>query len=556
MRFVHRMAKRLCLALVVALVVFTGCASSAAVGPEAAGESGTRTANHPDGEPPADGSESSGASAAADRHSASSSGETADGDGTQRIELPPSRDIPISQLMQLVSRHVPERFIFLSDDADKPLRIYHDLDRNGYEDIFMLLVEFPKEARSESDNSRKSDNSRTPGTEQPDEGQPGAGQAGAEQPGEGQPAAGSARITQVQPVAAGEPEQPGSAEAGQIVEAESQNLSENQDPSESPVRPDASPSTSPELDLRPDEPQPDAIIRNRRVAASDLADMSRLFSEEIRPHKFYLALFLRTPGGLVSMYRIPLGSWFVFEDFRGFQLGDQRSMPYAVSTSFQTHEGKESQWVCFSKYNEFSFFTLKNSISVTTEIRDINSSGLLDILEWRKVFEEGTGYETFLTWYKWDGKKFAQHDSTNIVRNLNQFLHSASTLLSLGKWSQAFSLVLPEDQYRDLVNDNISLGTLFMRLFPSQPGRDEGVALDAAELEAKIDRGERVFNTVIVPRVLENPFAGEQQNVKPGYRTRFSIRFILRDGRSSVRECSVRMNDNPFAEQQYYIELQ
>lgn len=499
MRFVHRMAKRLCLALVVALVVFTGCASSAATGPRGAGESDTQTASHSDGEPPADGSESFGSSAAADRGSASSNGETADGDGSQRIELPPSRDIPVSQLMQLVRQHVPERFIFLSDDADKPLRIYHDLDRNGYEDIFMLLVEFPEEARNGSANSS------------------GSGKR------EGQP---------------------GTAEAGRTAEAESQ------DPS------DTSPGASPELELQPDEPQPDTIIRNRRVAASDLADMSRLFSEEIRPHKFYLALFLRTPGGLVSMYRIPLGSWFVFEDFRGFQLGDHRSMPYAVSTSFQTHEGQESQWVCFSSYNEFSFFTLKNSISVTTEIRDINSSGVLDILEWRKVFEEGTGYETFLTWYKWDGKKYAQHDSTNIVRNLNQFLHSTSTLLSLGKWSQAFSLVLPEDQYRDLANYNISLGTLFMRLFPSLPGRDEGETLDAAELEAKIEGGERVFNTVIVPRVLENPFAGEQQNVKPGYRTRFSIRFILRDGRSSLRECSVRMNDNPFAEQQYYIELQ
>jgi len=232
-------------------------------------------------------------------------------------------------------------------------------------------------------------------------------------------------------------------------------------------------------------------------------------------------------------------------------------MPYAISISFQTYEGKMSQWVCFSNYNEFSFFTLKNSLSVTSEARDINNNGVLDILEWRRVFEEGTGYETFLTWYKWDGTKYAQYASTNIVRNLNQFLHSAGTLMSRGKWQQAFSLMLPLEQYQELMGDEeISMGRLFLRLFTPLPEKDNGPEVDEAALAAQIDRGERPFSSVIVPRVLENPFAGESQQEKPARHTRFSIRFILRDGRSSVRECRVRMNENPFASQQYYFELQ
>ena len=382
---------------------------------------------------------------------AAANAQASDGeDASRQILLPPTQEIQIDQLMELISPNVPEQFFFLSDDTGQPLRIYHDLDQNGFDDIFFLLVEYPEE--------------------------------------------------------------------GQI---------------DAPPQPPAS-----------------ALVHERRIAASDLADMSRLFSEEIRPHKFYLALFLRSSGGVVSMYRIPLSSWFVFEDFRGFRLDETRPMPYAVSISFQTHEGKMSQWVCFSSYNEFSFFTLKNSLSVTSETRDINNNGILDILEWRRVFEEGTGYETFLTWYKWDGTKFAQHDSTNIVRNLNQFLHSAGTLMSRGKWEQAFSLMLP------LEDADMSMGSLFLRLFTALPEKDSGPEVDDAALAAMIDRGERSFSSVIVPRVLENPFAGESQLVKPARHTRFSIRFILRDGRSSVRECRVRMNKNPFAAQQYYLELQ
>ncbi|MFW5715463.1 MAG: hypothetical protein ACOCXF_03665 [bacterium] len=530
MRFLHRTAMWLCLILVVSLVMLSGCASSSAAEARRADRQQTAETDKEAGQ---DESTTLSESAASDAGSAGdadgSAGEDAGSDdGKQTIELPPSREIPDSQLMELVGQNVPERFIFLSDNDGNPLRIYHDLDQNGYEDIFLLLVEFPE------DDGR--DSPRTGDSQQ------------------------IGRVSSLQSVSTDSAEQPveqtgetdtgDTGQEGRLAQASEEDSEEDSEDSQS------LPGISPELELKPEEPQPDAIIHDRKVAASDLADMSRLFSEEIRPHKFYLAFFLRTPDGLVSMYRIPLGSWFVFEDFQGYQLNDRRAMPYAVSISFQTHEGKESQWVCFSDYNQFSFFTLKNSISVTSEIRDINDNGFVDILEWRKVFEEGTGYETFLTWYKWDGKKYAQHETSNIVRNLNQFLHNTSTLLSLGKWSQAFSLVLPDEQYRSLMDKNISFGSLFIRLFPSQPERDETESIDDAQLKAKIDQGERVFNSVIVPRVLENPFAGEKQGIQPDYRTRFSIRFILRDGSSSVRECSIRMNENPFADAQYFIEPQ
>lgn len=494
--------KFFCLPAAMLLLFWTSCTTPVDSGSGAQTASGEQTAQtEGDSSSHADEEDSPG----------KSSRVAADESSSQHITLPPTQEIPIDQLMELISPNVPERFIFLSDDAGRPLRIYHDLDQNGFEDIFFLLVEYPEEARSAAQNRSDSQTAPAPQAEsQPARPAQQANEQGGEQASEQRDELGDDQ---------------GDEQGGQLVS-----------PPQSPIA---------------------ALVHDRRIAASDLADMSRLFSEEVRPHKFYLALFLRSPGGVVSMYRIPLSSWFVFEDFRGFKLDESRPMPYAVSISFQTHEGKKSQWVCFSKHNEFSFFTLKNSLSVTSEARDINSNGVLDILEWRRVFEEGTGYETFLTWYKWDGTKYAQHDSTNIVRNLNQFLHSAGTLMSRGKWQQAFSLMLPLDKYQELMGDEeISMGRLFLRLFTPLPGKDSGPEVDDAALAAQIDRGERPFSSVVVPRVLENPFAGETQLAKPSRHTRFSIRFILRDGRSSVRECRVRMNENPFAPQQYYFELQ
>lgn len=535
MRFFCSRVILLCAVLVLGLVIFSSCATSTAADQpdsrerETATLTDSETGKGDEEDGAVEGSEGDSASkAAADGQETgeSANGGVSESAEKQRITLPPSREIPVDQLMEMVGRSIPQRFIFLSDNEGEPLRIYHDLDRNGYEDIFLLLVEFPEDIRSGSRSGNGSETGGETSTE------------GDADTGDSSRAGESANL--VQPsgdrTAQSEPQQPQSQEAQSDEQVQ--------------------PLVSPQIELEPDEPQAEAIINNRKVAASDLADMSRLFSEEIRPHKFYLALLLRTPSGLVSMYRIPLGSWFVFEDFRGFRLNERRAMPYVVSIAFQTHEGKKSQWVCFSDFNEFSFFTLNNSLSVSTEIRDINDNGFLDILEWRRVFEEGTGYETFLTWYKWDSKKYAQHDTTNVVRNLNQFLHTMSSLLSMGKWSQVFSMLLPAEQYQELRDENDSMGALFLKLFPAQPGRDDSEPIDDAEIKALIDKGDRVFNTVIVPRVLENPFAGEKQGMKPDYRTRFSIRFILRDGRSSVRECRVRMNENPFAGTQYFIEPQ
>ena len=520
-----------CLPTVIVLLFWTSC-----ITPVGSGSGAQSSSGEPSAGAEASSQAGEGVSAAEDSEAAANA-QTSDGeDASRQILLPPTQEIPIDQLMGLVNPNVPERFIFLSDDTGEPLRIYHDLDQNGFEDIFFLLVENPDEAQPPPQDQSDSQINGPPQTEPQTEPQTGGKTGGKTEP-------------QTQSRAPGQANEQAGEQAGELLQSSPGQPEPGQGQPGQPQQ------------QQPQQGQPQsytsALVHNRRIAASDLADMSRLFSEEVRPHKFYLALFLRSPGGVVSMYRIPLSSWFVFEDFRGFRLDDSRPMPYAVSISFQTHEGKKSQWVCFSGYNEFSFFTLKNSLSVTSEARDINNNGVLDVLEWRRVFEEGTGYETFLTWYKWDGTKYAQHDSTNIVRNLNQFLHSSGTLMSRGKWQQAFSLMLPLNRYQELMGDEeISMGRLFLRLFTPLPGKDSGPEVDDAALAAQIDRGERPFSSVIVPRVLENPFAGETQLAKPSRHTRFSIRFILRDGRSSVRECRVRMNENPFASQQYYFELQ
>lgn len=468
----------------------------------------------------------------------SSTAGTADGSTTSTAGTRPvpTRKISLERIREMVRPYIPERFVLVGDAGYRPLTLYHDLDGNGLEDIFLLLMEFPAGVSERSVGAAASDTNT----------------------GSGNRTAGAAEGA-VPPVESGEA--------------------------------DAIPEYPEEFEIR------DACIRE-----TSISDMSRLFSEA---YPFYLGLFLRNRDGLVSMYRIPLGKWFVFEGFRGMLLDDDRSMPFAVDISFQTHEGRERQLVSFSRYNSFSFFSMKNSISITTETRDIDEDGILDIVEWRRVFEEGTGYETFLTWFKWDGSKFSQHAGTNIVRNLNGYLQTLGNLLAIGKWEQAVSLAVPRDEPADL-EKSLTTEELILRLFPALPKEDTAASPvtsdsetsdsgmsgaeptadsepagsaaevvpvetpgssadmtgvgDAEFLEEELldllKGSSRVFHMVFFPRVWENPFDTGDSECCDGYTTRFSVRFILRDGRNLLRLCTVRMSSNPFLDPQFFLKIE
>jgi hypothetical protein len=139
-------------------------------------------------------------------------------------------------------------------------------------------------------------------------------------------------------------------------------------------------------------------------------------------------------------------------------------------------------------------------------------------------------------------------------------MQKAGYLLSSGKWDQALRHILPERTSSD-PQTAAAVEDHFLELFPprtveGQPGEMNRLSggIDEEELKSLLASDERIFNTVVFPQMLENPFAAGDGSCCEGYRTRFSVRFIFRDGRSLVRECQVRMNSNPFASQQFYLE--
>jgi hypothetical protein len=175
-------------------------------------------------------------------------------------------------------------------------------------------------------------------------------------------------------------------------------------------------------------------------------------------------------------------------------------------------------------------------------VEDIDGDRVLDIVVSERGIEEGVGYETILTWYRWDGRRFARWNVVNVVRNLRLFLADSRRLLLERDWR---SLVLhgfdPEQVHslrkQRLGNADIVLKGLGLESFFAGQAREAGAILSE-------------ITEVIHPQILEDPFVASNAR---GDHFLMALRLIDSSGISRVVEVPLYMKRNPFGARQFYF---
>lgn len=289
------------------------------------------------------------------------------------------------------------------------------------------------------------------------------------------------------------------------------------------------------------------VVKNREgldAGFSNLSDVSNLLKDNSREVDFFLAVYLQLKGSMISMYRIPIGSSDVLSDFSVFQLKKGDIIPLGINISFQALKGLNSEWIIFSTYNKFSLFSMTENISSHSITSDIDGNNVLDIVEWEDGLEEGTGYETYLTWYRWNGKEYREYLSTNIVRNLNAFLEQSGLYLAFDQKEEFFIYSLNSGDLLKYRNSSKKYSDWLSRIFRPVPGSNS--ESDNFEDCSKIQ-------SIIFPSILENPYT-------PGNNTlnicNLNVRFVCTDGYSFIRTVRILMNPNPFQKQQFSFYLE
>ncbi len=274
-----------------------------------------------------------------------------------------------------------------------------------------------------------------------------------------------------------------------------------------------------------------------------LSDVSKLADKKDISIDYFLSVYLQSKGRMISMYRIPIGSRKILNGFGPLYIKKGSSKPFGLNISFLTEKGVEEEWILFSSYNRFSFFTIFNNTSVSYEINDIDNDGYKDIIEWKHGLEEGTGYETYLTWYRWNGREYREKSSTNVVRNLNNFLERSAHQILQKQWSSFIQTNLLTKDRNTLKESRRISQTVFNRIFVPLPSKNED------QQKVPVCTG---FRSVIFPKIFENPFkiqGTERREVD------FMVRFECEDGSEFIRSVRIALNRNPFGKYQYFFIL-
>ena len=269
------------------------------------------------------------------------------------------------------------------------------------------------------------------------------------------------------------------------------------------------------------------------IDEDDLGDSGRLFYERKEYFHYSILIFYQYPGEIVLRYTVPLSRQLVLNDFRVQEIRRSRDFPFGVSVSFKTLGGTREEWVIL--YGQgISTFMLEETLSVIPVVDDIDNDGFIDIVIHQQAAEEGIGYETFLTWYKWNGSGFIEEKSSNIVRNLRKFLTGMADIFLSGEKEAFLDFVLFPETREKLSREGMSLKEIFSLLFKPV----EGGVLPVYDLEIK---------DVIYPVLMETPFTYENRG---RFEFPITIGIITEKGGYYFR-ARLAMGRNPFGEKQF-----
>ncbi len=281
-----------------------------------------------------------------------------------------------------------------------------------------------------------------------------------------------------------------------------------------------------------------SVSGSENPAYSDLTELSHLYNN-VSPEEYLLTCFQWYRGDLFFAYTVKLGTFPVIENFKAEPFGQNaESAPMAVLVDFLSGEGGVSYFVFCSALKGSSLKIRRNSASFAQR-KDLDTDGIDDVLLYEAAFEEGTGKETFISWYRWDGRSLSSYKTVNIVRNLNSFLKESAASLENRSFRSFLSEFVHVDSGRDM-GTNLSFDEAFSRIF-----KPEGEVVN--ERDKITEESFSSTRKVIFPEILENPF-----DISAGdFSLELPVHFVAdRDHRYSV---GLVMNDNPFSGRQYYF---
>ena len=272
---------------------------------------------------------------------------------------------------------------------------------------------------------------------------------------------------------------------------------------------------------------------------SQLSDYGRLFDSSIAPRRYFLNVYGAAYDSLRLRSSTDLGAWQVFGSVSARSLSSSSHSPVVIMCEFQTAAATEHRWILPDQGGRSPRMVLQltQTVSVEPSVRDIDGDGYLDVVTREQVLESGGRYETYLTWWGWNGHTYVETATTTVVRNLLDFLAHLRRLIFQGDAAAVVEFAVDRQAARQL-RDEEGMSDEGMILRVLGMGGDEEVPVNPLD-------GVR---DIVFPEIRESPFTESDSRGSPFDLT---LRIIDSQGNASFARARLYLYRNPFAQDQF-----
>ncbi len=283
------------------------------------------------------------------------------------------------------------------------------------------------------------------------------------------------------------------------------------------------------------------------VLKLNITDLKNIYQEDVGLRQYLLAAYIFSDNAFVYKGYVNIESRGAFSYLEKKEI-NRNTKTYALSAGFLTSEGSSEDLVIFSRDGKYSTITIRNTLSDSMRKEDIDNDGILDLLRYEQIFVDGSGAETFITWFKFNGKEYLPVKTVNTVKDLRGFLEKTELLLEGKELEKFIEDSISPPVLRKIRSAGISSSGILRRVFiPAR--RDTGSFADIGTLlssEAGID--------FTFPVILENPFRMERDNL---YSFTTYVRASLKgaedtEENEAIYLVRIYMAANPFAARKYF----
>ena len=266
---------------------------------------------------------------------------------------------------------------------------------------------------------------------------------------------------------------------------------------------------------------------------------------EILADRYLAAVYTGSEGSLVLKEILPLSHRPVFREFSVIKLSVDSSEK-AVVVSFSGEEGLSDNLITVSGRGDYSVFSMNSTLTEFNRIEDIDNDGKTEILRYENLFEEGLGYDTFITLFEYKNGSFESSGSLSVIRRLKEFLADTEKTLEAKNIDSFLRNSVPSGKLTALRERNLGSRDIIRKIF--YPVKKESELFP--DINVFMKNGSKI--DFVFPEIVENPFRFDRRNI---YNFTTYVRVSSESREEAIYLVKIYMNSNPFASPRFSFHI-